>query len=1293
MFRTLFFASLLLFIQFASSATILQVPILDREPEFNGDLDQGAWKQAAAFFGFTELVSGKAAQAQTHLRLAVYQDSLYVGVGCMLRDGLLPVVRHLDRDGEIYFDDSIDLCLALPGKPGNEYYQMSVNAANVRYDAFQVDRRWDGKWESAVRKDADSFTIYYRIPFQDLGFTEIPSELCFNMARSVIAGGPEYTVFIRTNPHSYFGDAQQGARLRFSKSEPCLALRPGAEYYQGKLNIIADTPLLPESGFIDVVLKLLDLSGKVVAQQSCQNRFDSKSGECNFGEQPDGDYILEASLEKARVHHIPAYYGGGGSELSEEAKAGKFQPHTYVQHRWPVSINNKPEIHLQAKLTDGGRFLECRVIPKNLSLQPGSNQKYRFSILSETGEKHRVLSEYAFATSGENYRWDISELKERERYRLLCELGSENDCLLRQEVNFATPSKPVWQTEPPQYPQTQALPPWTPVQLDGLTARVWGRDYVFSETSPLPVQVRSQEIPLLAAPMRFVSGDQAQVWRLSQAAKKNDACIRFDWEGAIAGQNCKAWSEVYFDGAVRFEVVLPEKMSLAELALEIPYRSDLARFIHRAPVMFGGIFTTYKTPDKAEYHPIRENVYVLDDDVGLCWFDGMRFDWPLKHDQQAIGLLPKADSFVVRVNYIDHLVADSPERQFSFGLQAIPVRPMPEKEPAMRVCYVVKYGDENPHPHPAWRGTVDYLPHGNFQIEQGCIEFQMKADFEPQSHSEREFFFRATHGNYYVMDLAWNSQDGIYAEIYEYGTKVKIKSGLHPKPGIWHAIALNWGKEFELFVDGQKVASANYPGSLKIMPAMLKAGGCKVFLDALRISSQPRTSLSLSTHADVDQYTLLADNFEKQAFINGRRATVPDKISEEAECGYLMPDTRIGPGCEGFGILPLNQPLKSPIQGYAEMGVDTLIFHGMQPIGESTASLYVTDEVRFRSCVKAIKANGMRAVIYTSNSLSNNDRMWDTYADPWLIEPRGMPFIPPNRPKERSFQACPRSEFFTYFVYRIGKLLDTYDLDGIFFDGRSYATCNNRQHGCGVRNFEGVDVPERNIWSGRERQLLLYHTVKQRNAYAEAHKSGNWDAPVCYLWDAAWEGEQFMSTVRGNQKRLDICPLEAMRAQMNGLPYGLPTRFTAYNYAPFTPVENATLAFVHGTTSAMTYRLDEAHFLTPYWKVQDQFGANYHNFIPYWAKEPPIHAPENDLIKVSAHRRESALLLMIANFNEDQPPFTGTLQLNPAVATFKKPVARDAFSGISIPIQADGTLTVQNLKSFRQTWIWIEESK
>lgn len=1287
--RLMIALAILLTVQRLAADITINVPRLEQAPALSGGIDSGTWQQCARYFGFRKLENGLSSMYMTRFAVGEHGGYLYLLVRCDHPAGQTVKLRQQEhaKDGKIFRDDSVDLAIALPGKAPGEYYQFSLNSINTRYDAYLVDISWNGKWESAAESDSRGYTLYYKIPFSDFGLEQVPAELKMNIGRTVNGNANEQSVLLHQNNYCFFADMQKAVSLRFTPRSPVLAVDPGPDFEKGKLSFNVRTPVIPENGFVDVVLTLTNHKGKLIARKTTQTRFDSKSAVIEFEPGiPDGEYILRSTLEKAKIRYIPAYYGGG-EELCEEARQGKFIPAVYAASECGIKINNRPEIRAKITLGDAGKTLNCSLSMQNINKVPG--MEIAFKILSEKKQLLNTLKIVPYQRNTATYSFNCSDLAPRTRYILAAELLLNGKVFLKHEQKFATPPKPEWLAPNPDDPGDTVLAPWTPVKLNGMNVTVWNREYQFSENSPLPVQIISKNEKILNSPARLLTGEKKIRWTLQGAPEKSDTTVRFKWKGTGNRLALTAVTEIYFDGIIRFDVTVPPEDSLKELAVEFPVRKEAATFLHRSPVMFGGIFTTYKMPTRPEYHPIRENIYFLNDDVGLCWFDGMKFDWNLKEQDKAIAVLPGASEVTLRINYIDQDKTYKIPRTFSCGILALPVRPMPAKPLGMRTCYSFHYGEEDAKRYPAWLATVDYPANGNIDLKRGTVEFQVKPAEGFQKNGRDEVFFTASHGDYYHLTISQSAEHGIQVIVYEHMYKTHIRSGIKLKKGEWTHIALTWGDEMKLHINGKAVAGSKHRESMKVFPTILRLGGRNIYADSIRISKRPRTDFCLRGHVTVDQDTLLADNFEKNGYINGRHATIPEKVSEEAECGYLMPDTVLAEDAYGKCIQPMRAKVKSRIEGYAALGIETMIYHAAQYTDEAFAGLYIHDEAAFKSSLGAIRKNGMKAVIYTGNSLSNKDRSWDTYSDLWLIEPRGMPFMSPSHPGDKGYQACPRSDYFKYFVWRIGKLMDQYHVDGIFLDGRMYATCNNAKHGCGIVNFEGRLVPERNMWDGRRKMLSLYHTVKKRGGYAEAHKSGNWDAPVCFYWDLAWEGEQFMSTQRGNRKRIEVCPLEAMRAQMNGRPYGLPSRFTAYNNFPFTPVENCTLAFVHGTSATMTYRFEEVHYLAPYWKAQDSFGADNHNFVPYWAKEPPALQTPDPLVKVSAHVRDNKILLIIANFNEDKTSVSGRIQLNPEVFNYGNLKARDAFSGNPVSMNGN-TLMLENLKCYRQAWIIIE---
>jgi hypothetical protein len=770
-------------------------------------------------------------------------------------------------------------------------------------------------------------------------------------------------------------------------------------------------------------------------------------------------------------------------------------------------------------------------------------------------------------------------------------------------------------------PGDEVPAPWVPVEVEGMRVKVWGREFVF-DASPLPVQIISQGQELLSAPAQLILQPAPKKWKLVEKNKVNDITARMVWEGEIpGGKKYRAHVEIYFDGVLRLDVTLPQGAVVTKYAQEYPVRPEIARTLHRGPWAFGGIKTTYPVKGEIDNHPIRPQMFLFNDEVGFGWFDGMEFDWPLADKSRALQVIPGKNAIKLVANYIDRSTPLKEKRVYSTGLEPLPVRPMPEEEKAMRMCYAITYEDIN---YRAWNGTVDYHPDGNVRQEQGTVEMSVRLDFDPENHSRsEELFYETTHGMWLRLKFGWSKQNGIFAQIYEYGvTKALVATGKHPEQGEWHHLALSWGDEMAVFIDGVKAGSAPHKGSGSVLPGMLHVGGVNVSVDGLKISGRPRTDFVIDAPPVADSDTLLLDNFDKTGYCNGRIASFAEKISASAEVGYPTPDAVIGAGRWGLGINPMTAAPKNLIEGYREYGIDTFCFHASQPTDEAMAGMYINQPAKMHRTVKEIHRLGGRALVYIGNGLSELDRSYMAHEKDWLILPKGYPFIPDGRPKDKSYQACPRSEYIDYFFWRLDENLKEFNLDGAFLDGRMYTTCHNVAHGCEVVNFEGKAVAKRDVWDGRMKAWRLYNIIHENGGYAEQHKSSIWDAPTCFFWDGVWEGEQFMMqkwSPESGKKRTDILPIEAMRSQMNGFVYGMPSRFTAYAYQPFVPQDYCTYSFVHGCTWTMTYRIFEAAVTAPYWKALDNFGATYSRFRPYWGNAPLATSVPHELVKVSGY--------------------------------------------------------------------------
>ena len=949
-----------------------------------------------------------------------------------------------------------------------------------------------------------------------------------------------------------------------------------------------------------------------------------------------------------------------------------------------------PVVKSDLLLLEDGKKIRIRAVAPQGYV--GQGLQWLFQITSETGADFGTLPPWPCGDGKLNCIAELPELPERERFFLHLKLADENKTVcLEKRIPFATPPKAHWRAFKEGIPDGRVPPPWTALELQNGTVKLWGRCYRFRD-APLPAEILSRGQRLLSRPMKLILDPAPTLWRRTSAKKVNDALVEFHWVGNAGSCVYKARTQIWFDGVIRLDLTVPGGKKVSRYTVEMPCRADLLTYVHRGPWQFGGIRTGYPMPRKAEQHPYRNVFCLQNEELGLLWFDGMPFNWKLKHPEQTLELIPGKKSNLLRIHYIDAPGDYPADRVFTAGFQALPVRPMPEKCPEMRMSYSVIYSDEDPARSPAWTSPMEYDARGNFLPAAGSVELFVKPAPETQGKILRgETFFRTTHGRYYSLNFGYDTKDGVFLQIYErQQTKIHLKSGCNLPADRWTHVAFTWGNAIRLFVNGKCAAQQPWKGSTAVMPVLLHAGGRCFSVDSLRVSSAPRETFDPDNPPGTDERTLLLDHFDRQGYVNGRRATIPEKISDHAEAGYFTPDGGSAEGFRGTALAPMPGPPRSMIEGYAMLGAKALMFHASQYTDEACAGMYIHNPDAFRKTVKAIHDNGMKALVYINNSISNRDRLWDTHREDWLITPKGPPFTSAEHPGDQSYQACPRSEYIDYFFWRLAENMDRFRIDGAFLDGRMYSSCDNALHGCGTVNFEGERVPQRDVWDGRRKAWRLYNILNARGAYGEQHKSSLWDAPTCFFWHGIWEGEQFMNLKLAGKKRLDILPLQAFRMLLNGFAYGMPTRFCAYLDQPFSAVENCTFAFVHGTTWTQTYRINEMQVISPYWKALEEFGAGYHDFRPYWSKTPPALATPDELVKVSAYVRKGKTLLIVANFREDSKIVKGEITLNKHLLGLGDMQVRDAFSGAAVPLSGDGRFPV-SIGSFRQAWFLIEE--
>ena len=248
------------------------------------------------------------------------------------------------------------------------------------------------------------------------------------------------------------------------------------------------------------------------------------------------------------------------------------------------------------------------------------------------------------------------------------------------------PARPeTWRTSLAGAEKT-APAPWTTPTWDGdrLSFGCLNRTCQFG-TSAFPTQIVSCGRNLLARPVRLVADCGEADFAACTMVGQDGEGVDLRSEGRLGGFRVSARTRGEFDGFFWYDVELEPAeagAALARLQLEIPLRKD-------ASTLFEASWKDYWTvrPGHAgEFRAYAENLYetetrsmfVGDAEVGLQWTCEELADWKVRDPAKTLRLVPGERDNAIVVTFVDHRVVPDGRLRFSFGLQALPPKPLPK---------------------------------------------------------------------------------------------------------------------------------------------------------------------------------------------------------------------------------------------------------------------------------------------------------------------------------------------------------------------------------------------------------------------------------------------------------------------------------------------------------------------------------------------------------------------------------------------------------------------------------------
>jgi hypothetical protein len=320
----------------------------------------------------------------------------------------------------------------------------------------------------------------------------------------------------------------------------------------------------------------------------------------------------------------------------------------------------------------------------------------------------------------------------------------------------------------------------------------------------------------------------------------------------------------------------------------------------------------------------------------------------------------------------------------------------------------------------------------------------------------------------------------------------------------------------------------------------------------------------------------------------------------------------------------------------------------------------------FKACIKHAKDIGQLIVPYmAATHLAATDKNCFYYAvkkGEWLRT---------GAPISAFVGICPNSESSEYIAHGIGKLIDEYGIEGIYFDNAFLGTCSNTKHGCGFRDDKGVLRKTWTLLGMRKLFMMTRHEFVKRGKEPFIYVHADIFPGQASFVDATLFGEGIYGS-----DYTEMISLGEWRAHFLGQDQLGVVQFWCPNFHMHRP-ENIsrkknladatrtflTMAVLHGTKIHKT--ILDTRLLHRLWNVYDELEGEV-NFIPYWHWSSINRKLNLRDVYATAYSQGNRILLAVSNLSKTEQkvsiPLAEVQKKNRAVKNVadnlhKKPVA------------------------------------
>lgn len=1249
----------------------LALPRMAGAPAIDGRIGETEWYGAVSLFGFRDLATGKLFAVQPDIRVGWHAEALYLAA--RLPKPLGAALKHTaaGHDETLWEDDAIEWFID-PDPGDDRYFQFIANAGGATWESIGRNASFDAAWEAKTSIEEDAWIVEVRVPFASLGVPPPEEGTTWGVnvgwdrqtpARAIVTWAPVTRDFHQ--PEAF-------RKIAFSELAVPFVITGVTPPQIGRLALRG----VWQGGRGKATLK--------VWREDAGSRLEigSASAEGNEGE----DFVLGVDLPSDRTRPTPGDYEATLLVTTDSMICADLSVPFTVKP--PVEIVLAKYLLLEKKVI-------ARVTAPGLSGGAGLGD-LRVALATASGNVlHTERREVPASGETVEVEFDVGNLPSGE-YQVRV-AWSEDTAQEPTVAGFELPEQPRWLGSREGY-TNRVLAPWTPVKVKKQTVSVWGRTYEF-DGMPLPSGVTTAGAEVLAAPIRFAvqAGGNAQSWhnRTTSVVAHTAQAATIRTEADAQALSLKSLVRIEYDGVIWSELELEPRGTdtIDSLLLEIPLRSEHAKYLYHFPGRWGSAYNAGALRESGFQSAFRPYVWLGDDERGLAWFCESDQGFTPPQATDVVTIRREADQVVLRVKIIGEPIKSTEPLKFTFGMQATPVKPMKPDVWDYRICHHGNYGIEQQ----VWSfgDPLIYSAPGNIDLRYGTFEAWVRPQFDPNPSvapgdpTRGKFnrnLFDVVLPNDNRIGFYWNIDDRSMRAYYKRGAEYPLilTSSSKWQKGEWHHVALTWGDETAIWIDGEKVASRPHPGTLSIPleggTLQLGLSPCEFDIDEIRISGIPRTSFDLTRTPIADEHTLLLDHLDYEFRPDGEKKTLPVKGSPGVPgAGMAFIPGRFGKALSLYST----GPQVTVLDRLAQLGVRTICFHEHWTDIQNYAT--TTHGAELKKLVTACHAKGIKLLLYFGYEMSNIAPEWDLHSDECLVYPRAGGYK--RQPEQTAYIVCYNSPWQDYIVDGIAKLIDEYDIDGVYLDGTEYPwACANRHHGCGYVRPDGSLAPTYPILAYRDILRRIYTVVKTRkpDGQVNVHNSTCMVTPSLGWATSSWDGEQFGSIEPG-PFALEVLPLDAFRCEFMGRQWGVPAEFLCYN-RPYTYRQAMAFTLLHDVLVRGNLG-GSLELESKLWHTMHEFGRDQSCFLPYWENGGWCKV-NDDSVKVTGYSRGAkGVMLVVSNLGRSHVEARVAIDRKKLGLSDAPLEATDVVNDTQVPMDGDSLTFPLDSLDFKVVWV------